>query len=294
MLRLSWQDLGHINLAFAAMFAIAGQPAAAAITPEIKQIDGLDVAIWEPSDDGGPHPLILFSHGWSGCKTQSGHLMEAFAAQGMLVMAPDHEDNGCTTGLRLPLPPELLAPETWTEDRFPDRAQDITRLLAAAKSDATYAPLIDASRVALVGHSLGGYTMLGLAGAWPESQIAGLAAVVALAPYAATFKAAGALDQVTVPLLFQAGERDEAARLSDVQAVFARATAPRCMVVYQGAGHFAWVDREALPARQADLAQPQFQHDIAAAAVAFLQEVFDDQPIGTRLMSLPTPPVDCK
>jgi predicted dienelactone hydrolase len=290
---LSWQDFGHISLALAAMLAVSG-PAVATTVPEITRIAGLDVAVWRPAGDGGKHPLILFSHGWSGCKTQSGHLMAAFAAQGMLVMAPDHEDNGCTTGLRLPLPRELLTPETWTEDRYPNRAQDITGLLAAAKSDARYGPLIDARRVALVGHSLGGYTMLGLAGAWPGPQIEGLAAVVALAPYAATFKAAGELDRVITPMLFQAGDQDDAARLSDVQAVFARVTAPRCMVVFGDAGHFAWVDREALPAWQAGLTQPQFQGAIAAAAVAFLQEVFDGQPIGARLLSLQTPPADCE
>ena len=41
-------------------------------------------------------------------------------------------------------------------------------LLAALRDVGYLSPRIDWSRLALAGHSLGGYTVLGLAGAWPQ------------------------------------------------------------------------------------------------------------------------------
>ncbi len=247
---LSWQDFGHISLALAAMLAVSG-PAVATTVPEITRIAGLDVAVWRPAGDGGKHPLILFSHGWSGCKTQSGHLMAAFAAQGMLVMAPDHADNGCVSGLRCPAPAarSSLTPKTWTDGHATRTgAHDITRPSGGGSvRRQDMGRLIDARRVALVGHSLGGYTMLGLAGAWPGWQIEGIAAVVALAPYAATFTTAGKLADVTTPMLFQAGDQD------DWRPGWRGAGGLRrghCAAVHRrlrGRRPLAWVDRERDP-----------------------------------------------
>lgn len=293
MRRLSGLHFAHLVVALSAILATPDAPAVAAATDpdEVERIAGLDVAVWLPADGAGTHPLILFSHGWSGCKTQSGDLMRAFADHGMLVMAPDHQDNGCATGLRLPvpLPPELAHPGSWSAANHANRRDDMTQLLAAAQVDARYSPLIDPSRVALVGHSLGGYTVLGLAGAWPDWQIGEIAAVVALAPYAETFLTRGDLAKVKTPMLFEAGDADMAVKLTMVQGLFAQAAAPCCIVVYPGAGHLAWVDPAALPPDLADWAQPQFHDAISAAAVGFLNDVFDGLPIGTSL----TQP-DCK
>jgi predicted dienelactone hydrolase len=292
MRRLSWQDFAHIAAALAAIPALASAVAAA---PAIKQIAGLDVAVWQPANDGTTHPLVLFSHGWSGCKTQSGHLMEALAAEGMLVMAPDHRDHGCVTRLRLrfSVPPELANPAGWKDDRFADRGEDIEDLLTAVRSHADYAAQIDPGRIALVGHSLGGYTVLGLAGAWPGWKLDDIAAVVALAPYAGTFEKAGELDEVETPMLFEAGEADIISERPMVKAVFERAKAPRCMVVYPGAGHLAWVDAAELPAELSGLAQPQFHEQIAAAAVAFLDEVFEGRRVGS-VVKVAEPSATCE
>jgi hypothetical protein len=59
----------------------------------------LDVTVWRP--DGGAaaaHPIIIFSHGFHGCATQSRFLMTAFAAAGYLVIAPNHRDATCNGG----------------------------------------------------------------------------------------------------------------------------------------------------------------------------------------------------
>src|SRR5437773_2068602 len=56
-----------------------------------------DVAIWKPTGTApaGGFPVILFSHGFGGCNTQSTFLMEALAHAGYLVLAPNHQDARC-------------------------------------------------------------------------------------------------------------------------------------------------------------------------------------------------------
>jgi len=58
---------------------------------------GRDVAVWRPSGTApaNGHPLILFSHGFGGCNTQSVFLMQALAKAGYLVLAPNHRDARC-------------------------------------------------------------------------------------------------------------------------------------------------------------------------------------------------------
>jgi predicted dienelactone hydrolase len=64
--------------------------------PQKLQVAGLEVAVWLPSDaTSGPWPIIIFSHGFHGCDTQSSFLMEALAKAGYAVFAPNHHDAAC-------------------------------------------------------------------------------------------------------------------------------------------------------------------------------------------------------
>lgn len=145
-------------------------------------IAGRDVAIWTPA---GPapkagYPVILFSHGFAGCNTQSAFLKEALARAGYLVLAPNHLDAQCP-GARpqTRVPPgkarnwkpqaSFLAADIWSDAVYRDRAEDIGVILDAITRSATFQGIrVDAGRIGLAGHSLGGYTALGMAGAWPS------------------------------------------------------------------------------------------------------------------------------
>ena len=60
-------------------------------------VAGRDVAVWRPLGTAPAigNPLILFSHGFGGCNTQSVFLMQALAKAGYLVLAPNHRDARC-------------------------------------------------------------------------------------------------------------------------------------------------------------------------------------------------------
>jgi predicted dienelactone hydrolase len=60
-------------------------------------------------------------------------------------------------------------------------------LIDALRNDARWKDRIEWSRVALAGHSLGGYTVLGLAGGWASWKLPSIKAVLAMSPYCDPF-----------------------------------------------------------------------------------------------------------
>jgi predicted dienelactone hydrolase len=228
---------------------------------ETTQIAGLRVSIWRPAAAHGRAPLVIFSHGFHGTSTQSTFLMKALAADGYLVVAPNHKD--AIGGGHLSEPPEagFGRPDTWTDRTFRDRADDVRNLIAALKADQQWNAAIDWSRFALAGHSLGGYTVLGLAGGWASWQLPEVRAVVALSPYASPFIQKKALGAITAPVMYQGGTRDIGITptLRKPGGAYDQTPAPALFVEFRGAGHFAWTDLEAL-----------FQPSINAYALAFL------------------------
>lgn len=204
------------------------------------KVAGLDVAVWRPDTDGAA-PLLVFSHGFSGCNTQSLFLMEALADEGYLVVAPNHKDAQCQGGRGLQRPEEPFRnAEEWTDNTHRDRQRDIATLVQAMRKDRSWN--VDWSRIGLVGHSLGGYTVLGLAGAWPSWKLRDVDAVLALSPYCEPFIANGQLDRIRIPVMYQGGTRDRGITptLKRRGGCFDKTSSPAVLVEFEGAGHFAW------------------------------------------------------
>ena len=215
------------------------------------QIQGLEVEVWLPdSTTPGPWPIIVFSHRYRGCNTQSSFLMQALAADGYAVFAPNHLDAECGN-LQSWIPRyevPFTDPETWTDATYADRARDIENLLNSLERDPRYhSPPFDWNHVGLVGHSLGGYTVLGLAGAWPQLKDPRIKAVLALSPYAEPFATEHTLRGVDAPVMYQGGTRDSAITpsLSGRQGAYRQTPSPKYLVIIDGAGHMAWVDSRA-------------------------------------------------
>lgn len=98
-------------------------------------------------------PLILISHGTGGQARQLAWLADALAAHGFIVAGPNHPGNNAT--------------EDYTPQGFAlwwERARDISTMLTGLLADTTFGPRIDSSRIGAAGFSLGGYTMIELAG----------------------------------------------------------------------------------------------------------------------------------
>ncbi len=110
----------------------------------------------EPERTSKPYPLVVFSHGYAISPIVFSTLVEHYASQGYIVLAPEHNESfdGSLTGF-------------WEE--LIDRPVDIRRTIDYAelltKPGEAFAGLIDMDNIAVVGHSYGGYTALAAAGA---------------------------------------------------------------------------------------------------------------------------------
>ena len=86
---------------FQALMLVAwllGTPTAQAVEQSVT-LAGMNVTVWsQEMDQTIKQPVIIFSHGFHGCATQSRFLMEAFASAGYLVFAPNHQDATCHGG----------------------------------------------------------------------------------------------------------------------------------------------------------------------------------------------------
>ena len=210
---------------------------------EALRIGGVDAVAWyDATSSIEPMPVVVFSHAMHMCPTQSRYLTRALADAGYLVIAPRHADSNCTFSVpdvsRFGWKPSLM----WNDSDFRDRADDIRRVVAALDVDPRFRHRVDSSRLALAGHSLGGYTVLGLGGAWPSWRLPGVRAILALSPYSLPFQRSEGLRKLAAPVMYQAGTLDPVFTLPLELSGYAQSPAPKYFVEFGTAAHLAWTD----------------------------------------------------
>jgi dienelactone hydrolase len=219
---------------------------------------GRQVAVWQPRSKCAP--LVLFSHGYHGNRNQSTVLCKALADAGYLVVAVNHKDANLGSG-----GPEanIVRTDKWTEATYKDRRDDLVAVLHFLRTDPVWAARVDWSLgVGLMGHSLGGYTIFGTAGAWPswKQHECRISAVLGLSPYMPLFRNQGQISQLGVPAMFQTGNLDVGVKPSLVRGgIFEATSSPAYYVEFGRAAHFAWTDLNG-----------EYQKVIAHYCIAFL------------------------
>jgi pimeloyl-ACP methyl ester carboxylesterase len=161
----------------------------------------------------GPWPVVVFSHGANSSGRLYDRLLGAWAARGVLVLAPDHLDSG---GPADPahVPAEGLWASRVADLRLPLDQRAPFEALAAAQG-----ARIDWRRVASAGHSFGAVVAQALAGARLTDPKTGAAfdgrdarvgAVVTFSPPGprAGLVPADAWEGVTIPALLETGDAD--------------------------------------------------------------------------------------
>lgn len=206
-----------------------------------QEIAGLNVSIWAPKNKE-KYPLIIFSHGFRGCSTQSSFLTETLAEDGYIIVAPNHKDSACSSVKPEGRFHEFREPDNWDDTSYNERKDDIQNLIQALHTSSLN-DQIDWEKVALMGHSLGGYTTLALAGGWSSWKLKGIKAVLAFSPYCAPFLKNGDLKNISVPVMYQGGTLDFGISPSVKKDTGCfNQTSESFYAELDGAGHFAWAD----------------------------------------------------
>jgi predicted dienelactone hydrolase len=259
----------------------AGEPSAEAIAEdsddfrdpsdrhETIRIGALSVAIWQPAEpSAAPLPLIVFSAGFTTCGKDAAFLTARIADAGYMVAAPEHKDSACAGGAFIEPEAPFGKPQAWGDETYRQRGRDIAAVIDTLTKDPRWAPRIDTARIGLMGHSLGGHVVLALAGGFPAWQRADVKAVLACAPLIGPLLAKGRLENIHVPVMYQAGGKDAGttALIKKAGGAYDRTPAATFAEI-KGASHFAWGggNRALAP-------------DIAAVSVAFFDAKLKGKP----------------
>jgi dienelactone hydrolase len=149
----------------------------------------------------GSHPLVLWSHGRSGTRSSYALLCEAIAARGFVVVAPEHGGDS--------LADWLLGTFVDDDTNERNRVADARFVLDAVfDPDGPLQPVaasVDRGRVAVAGHSYGGFTALSLAGGTdPDPRVGAVAGLQSLTRSIP----ARVFEQVEIPTLLITGSHD--------------------------------------------------------------------------------------
>ncbi|MFM8390475.1 MAG: alpha/beta hydrolase family protein [Actinomycetota bacterium] len=171
----------------------------------------------------GKFPVVLFSHGFGGFRTQSTFLTAHLAAQGMIVIAPQHPSRDLAAAL-----------SGGTFDTDDPQTHLLESLDYLVGDKAKFAAHVDADRVAVVGHSAGGGTALA---AGQDDRIDGLVSMAS--------GRLGATEDEPMPAkpsFFLAGSVDKIVPASRTQAAFEAAASPSLYWNIDGVGHNGFDD----------------------------------------------------
>ncbi|WP_437736038.1 alpha/beta hydrolase family protein [Sorangium sp. So ce1335] len=201
----------------------------------------LDVSLDAPLP-GGPSPLVVVSHGRSGTPLAYRTLASHLAQSGYLVAMPEHPgDNRHDQSLSDAI------------ENLENRPRHIRLTLDTLCSDAEIGPRLQRDSVALIGHSMGGYAALAVAGAQPWAGLGRrlqvttrdprVKALVLMSPATSWFVPNDALQDVTVPIFLLVAEHDRITPRWQGQLVL-DLVPDRAQVTYEvveNAGHFSFL-----------------------------------------------------
>jgi predicted dienelactone hydrolase len=246
----------------------------------------LNVAI-DAAPKEGVFPLILVSHGSGGLHLGYRTLAHHLACNGFVVGMPEHPFNNRNNNTL-----------EGTVENLTNRPRHIWTAINWFFDSKKFARFLKPDDVSIIGHSIGGYTALAVAGGVPTSfphessdrlsrQISvtpdcRVKALVLLAPASVWFKDVGALSGVKVPILMLVGEKDEYTPYGYHAQIILDGVPDNAKIQYrivENAGHFSFLSQ--FPESMTNAAFPpsqdpfgfdreNFQHELNAEVLDFL------------------------
>lgn len=189
----------------------------------------------------GQFPLVVISHGNGGTPIIYRTIGTHLAKNGYVVAMPEHPGNNRTDN-------KLEG----THENLVNRPRHIRLTIDAISLDDRFSACVQTDNVAIVGHSMGGYTALAVAGGIPWTKDhkrvevvpdLRVRALVLLAPATAWYLPEDSLKNVTVPILMLIAEHDPYTPRWHADLVLADVADKdqvTCRVI-ENAGHFSFL-----------------------------------------------------
>lgn len=182
----------------------------------------------------GRFPLVVFTHGYSGFRDQSTFLTTRLASWGFVVAAPDLPDNDLTAVLSGKTSQGITAD-------IAEQQQVITLMADDAQASGMFHGHIDVSRVAAIGHSLGGAISEALAAADPRvTTFIGMAGAT-VGSFGQTTSGATSIVP-DKPGMLMVGTADQIASPTGIAKAFTAMKSPKRLVTLHNFGHLVFSD----------------------------------------------------
>jgi predicted dienelactone hydrolase len=215
-----------------------------------------------PARAGRPFSLIVFAHGLDSNGPIYGPLLEQWAAQGFVVVAPTFPLSSISAPGGASAVDDIAQPG--------DLSFVLTKVLAlSGEKGNVLSGMIDPRRIAAVGHSLGAMTVL----AWTENTCCEdprVDASVVFDGVEAYFGKGSFFGGRTVPLLVLHGTADQTIPYSKGRQIYSDAKSPKFMISLIGAPHVSFLQFSLTPEKP-----PVWEHVDVQSVIDFLEAELD-------------------
>lgn len=210
----------------------------------------------------GPFPLVVFAHGSSASPADFGALLGSWAAAGYVVAAPEFPLTG------------THAPSNSQISDYVNQPRDVSFVIDQMlhAPPASVAGLVDARRIGVAGHSIGGVTTMGLAfnSCCLDPRVK---AAIVMEGVPLPFSGGTYFGRVvSPPVLFFQGSADTTVVPATGVSLYNQARPPKALVTIVGGTHSG--------PYQGDQLTPQVDL-VARVSVGFLDRYLDGRPAGT-------------
>lgn len=227
------------------------------------RVEGTAVRNAPPKRELGPLPVVLYSHGYSGCSHSSTFLTESLAKSGFIVIAPDHTDD-----LKACSPREDFVRESGYVLKLIKNASRLSRELSSGSYDAQFfkyrymevsaaidwivdagndpeSPFyrhVDSEKIGAVGHSLGAYSVLATSGIVDTAYDSRIAAIVAMSGPGDRIFSCDDMAGVKIPTMLMYGEKESRRKELGLDLQFRCLSKPKFILVISGGDHLTFAD----------------------------------------------------